>query len=81
VDGFAFDDCEAFTFSMGFLSVNRLCQAGASGSVNIRAVYAIDTRTFDSGCCTLSARKKQYASGTAGALVPRFEHLPLGPME
>lgn len=75
-DSFLFDDCEAFTFSSGIFEFNSFV-AAASGSVNIRAVYAIDPVHSTAAAAPGGARRKQYASGTAGGLVPGFEHLPL----
>jgi len=76
-DSFAFDNCEAFTFSSGIFEFNSFVSA-VNGSVNIRAVYAIDPAHSTVPIAPAGARRKQYASGTAGGLAPGFEHLPLG---
>ena len=75
-NSFVFDTCEAFTFSSGIYEFNNFIGA-VSGSVSIRAVYAIDPVHSIVPAAPAGARRKQYASGTAGRLVAGFEHLPL----
>lgn len=75
-NSFTFSTCEAFTFSSGIYEFNNFISATAR-HINYRALYAIDPvrSTPISGAPT--ARRKQYASGTAGALAHGFEPMPL----
>ncbi|MEO7673480.1 MAG: hypothetical protein ABIU09_05315 [Pyrinomonadaceae bacterium] len=75
-NAFSFDTCEAFTFSSGIYDFNTFLSA-VSGSVNIRATYSIDPSHSVAAATPSGGRRKQYASGTAGPLLPGFEHLPL----
>jgi hypothetical protein len=75
-NAFSYNSCEAFTFSSGIYEFNNFISA-AQGSVNINAVYTIDPVHSIAANMPSGARRKQYASGTAGGLVGGFEHLPL----
>ncbi|HYJ92276.1 MAG TPA: hypothetical protein VEV84_13280 [Pyrinomonadaceae bacterium] len=76
-DSFTYPQVEAFTFSSGIYEFNNFI-TGVSGSVNITAVYAIDPVHSTVPTAPQGARRRQYASGTAGPLLPSFERLPLG---
>lgn len=73
---FSLNQFEAFTFSSGIYDFNRFIAAVGS-QLTVNAVYSIDPASSTVISNPSGGRRKQYASGTAGAIRPGFEPMNL----